>query len=117
MSTTAKIELTKQFESEALAAALLPGMGNLGDALAGRMRRIVPKRSYDLHDTIVNLGAELHGSAVTVTVGAGGVAPSGREVDYALWVERGTSKMMAQPFMRPAMLQTRTADMLGGAAE
>lgn len=114
MASDAKITITKEFESEAIALALMPGMSNLGDALAGRMQRIAPKRTWDLHDTITNLGVGLSGSRATVAVGAGGRAPSGRTVNYALHVERGTSRMAAQPFMRPAMLQTRTADMMGG---
>lgn len=114
MATDAKIRITKQFEAEAIAVALSPGMSNVGNALVRRMQRIVPKRTWALHDTIKNYGVEVRGTAATVTVGAGGVAPSGRKVDYTLHVERGTSRMAAQPFMRPAMLQTRTSDMLGG---
>ena len=32
------------------------------------------------------------------------------DVDYALHVELGTSKMSAQPYLRPAMLQVTGAD-------
>lgn len=43
---------------------------------------------------------------ISIGVSAGGYVTNpntGRKVDYALWVEKGTRKMAAQPFMLPAM--------------
>jgi HK97 gp10 family phage protein len=41
-----------------------------------------------------------------IGVSAGGYITNpntGRKVDYARWVEHGTSRMMSRPFMRPAL--------------
>jgi HK97 gp10 family phage protein len=46
------------------------------------------------------------GGLHSIGVSAGGYVTNpntGRKVDYARWVERGTSRMMARPFMRPAL--------------
>jgi hypothetical protein len=75
-----------------------------------RMKRIVPKRTFALRDSIRGNTAR-SGSAVLTRVGAGGSTPDGKVVDYALHVERGTSRAKAQPYMRPALLQSRAADL------
>lgn len=93
-----------EIDLPAITAQCLPKMENLGNAVAVRMQRLVPKRTWALHDTI-NTQTEQSGSRITTFVGFGG----GR-VNYGLFVERGTSFMAAQPFARPAMLQSKAGD-------
>lgn len=102
---TTRIRITRVTDGEELARQVLPHMAQFGQALGARMQRIVPKRTYALHDT-VSESTERHGAKVTTTVGFG--SP---EVGYGLLVERGTSKMRAQPFARPALDQSRSADL------
>lgn len=104
-----RIVITKVLDPEELGAQIEPKMRNLGQALGARAQRLVPKRTFALHDTI---SAEVTrvGAKVKVSVGAGGPSSNGVNVDYALYVERGTSRMAAQPFLRPAMLQTAGRD-------
>lgn len=104
------MRVTKVAAPSVLDADLLKAGLNLGNAIGRRGRRLVPKRSWALHDTIRS-GAKITapGKAV-VTVTAGGNV-NGIDVDYAAHVERGTSKMRAQPYLRPALMQSRDRDM------
>lgn len=104
-NATMRIEITKTAANGELARQLLPHMQRFGDALGARMQRLVPKRSWALHDTI-SAETEQSGDVVTTTVGFG----SG-DVDYGLHVERGTSRQAAQPFARPALLQSKAGDL------
>lgn len=106
MATTARIRITRTVDDAELARQILPKMEALGQAMGARMQRLVPKRTYALNDT-VTAGTEVRGAKVTLEVGAGS-----DDVDYALDVERGTSKMRAQPYMRPAFAQTTGRDLL-----
>lgn len=63
--------------------------------IADRARRFVPIDTGALQGTI----RVEDGDDETILVKAGGQG----DVDYALYVELGTSKMMAQPYMRPAI--------------
>jgi hypothetical protein len=103
MST--RIRITRISEGEDIARRLVPAMANLGEATGSRMQRLVPKRTWALHDTI-SAETQRDGAVVTTTVGFGS-----DDVDYGLLVERGTSRMAAQPFARPALLQTRAGDL------
>ncbi len=100
-----RIIITKQADPAEIVRQILPKMTNLGNAVARRMQRLVPKRSWALHDTIAS-ETEAHGALVSTVVGFG----SG-DVDYGLHVERGTSRMRAQPFARPALLQSKAGDL------
>lgn len=102
---TTRIRITRVADGDDLARQIEPHMAALGEAIGARMQRLVPKRSWDLHDTI---GAETDraGSKVTTTVGFGS-----DEVDYGMHVERGTSRQAAQPFARPALLQSKAGDL------
>lgn len=97
--------ITRVADPAEVAAQLLPKMTNLGHAIAARMQRLVPKRTFALHDTITDETVQSGRSTVTTTVGFGGGS-----VDYGMHVERGTSRQAAQPFARPALLQSRAAD-------
>lgn len=101
----ARIRITRVVNDEELGRQIEPKMAALGQAVGARMQRLVPKRTWALHDTITT-GTERAGSRVTTEIGFGS-----EEVDYGLDVERGTSKMAAQPFARPAFAQTTGADL------
>lgn len=96
--------ITKVADPAEIARQLEPKMRRLGNAVARRMQRLVPKKTWALHDTVAT-ETEVNGSVVSTLVGAGG-----GKVHYALHVERGTSKAPAQPYMRPALLQSRAGD-------
>lgn len=113
MAGTARFKIVKMAPGSAMTTALEPAVTNLANAIAKRMRRLVPKRSYRLHDTIEVQPAKSVAGKVTASVTFGGKITRGKLVDYHLMVERGTSKMAAQPFARPALYQSRSSD-LGG---
>lgn len=69
------------------------------DEIEADMKRYVPVLSGDLRSTI---RAE-HGDGY----GRVWFGDVGRDIDYHLYVEFGTSKMDAQPFARPALYQRR----------
>lgn len=105
MTTDVRIRVTRIVDDDELARQIQPKMEALGEAIGARAQRLVPKRSWSLHDSIAAT-TERRGSRVTTIVGAGG-----GDVDYALEVERGTSKMRAQPYLRPAFAQTTGRDL------
>lgn len=105
MPNTAKIRITRVVEPDNLGEQIEPKMTALGQAMGARMQRLVPKRTWALHDTI-SAETSRAGAKVTTTVGFGG-----GDVDYGLDVERGTSRMRAQPFARPAFEQTTGKDL------
>jgi hypothetical protein len=102
---TGEIRITHVADSRALIPQVLPKMQSLSGAMGRRAQRLVPKRTWALHDSIEN-ETTVEGSRIVarVTVGTG----------YWSYVERGTSRMAAQPYMRPAFLQTSAADFTGG---
>lgn len=102
---TTRIKITRVTDGDDIARQMLPHMTALGQAIGARMQRIVPKRTWALHDTVSNETSR-SGSKVTTTVGFGG-----GDVDYGMAVEKGTSKMRAQPFARPALEQSRAGDL------
>ena len=111
MTGGARIIITRVVAPGELADEIVPPMRRLGNALHRRVQRLVPKRTWRLHDTVVS-DVEVDGAKVRAVVGVGGptdAAPEG--ADYWEHVERGTSRMRAQPYMRPALLQTKSADL------
>lgn len=100
-----RLVITKTTDGEEIARQIVPHMEALGQAIGARAQRLVPKRTYALHDTIT-AETKQFGGKVTTAVSAGG-----GDVDYALFVERGTSRMAAQPYLRPAFLQSRASDL------
>lgn len=102
---TTRIRITKTRDGDAIAEQMVDSMANLGQAIGRRMQRLVPKRTWALHDTI-SAETERRGSRITTTIGFGS-----DDVDYGLAVERGTSRMRAQPFARPALLQSKASDL------
>ena len=107
-----RIRITKVVDDGDLLEQIEPRMTSLGQAIGVRMQRLVPKKTWALHDSII---AETHRDrdAVTTTVSFGG-----GDVDYGMYVEQGTSRMAAQPFARPALLQSKAGDMsFGGSVQ
>lgn len=74
--------------------------GRLAEDMADDMRRMVPVLSGLLRSTI----RVEHGSPVT-RIWVGDTAAG---VDYHLYQEFGTSRMAAQPFIRPAVYRRRS---------
>ena len=105
MPNDARIRITRIVEPDELGRQIVPKMEALGQAMGARMQRIVPKRSWSLHDSIAT-ATERKGATVTTEVGFGS-----DDVDYGMAVEKGTSRMAAQPFARPAFAQTTGRDL------
>lgn len=107
---TARMRIIKVAAPSVLDSDLLVAGRNLGNAIVRRGRRLVPKLTWALHDTIRNDAKVVKPGRVLVTVTAGGNI-NGIDVDYAAHVERGTSKQRAQPYLRPAVMQSRDRDL------
>lgn len=115
MPAGARIRITRTVGDAELAAQLVPKMRNLTNAIHRRAQRLVPKRTWNLHDTLTS-DVEARGAKVVGIVGVGGptdAAPGG--ADYWRHVEHGTSRMKAQPYLRPALMQSRPGDLKSSA--
>jgi len=117
MAGSARLRITKIIGVNELGAQLERPVNNLTSNVAARMRRLVPKASFRLNDTIKAQPAKRKGAMVTGSVTFGGQVVRGKMVDYHLMVERGTSRMRAQPYARPALYQSRSADLVRRAGE
>ena len=84
-----------------------PLLTDLANDVADVMRTLSPVDEGDMVSTIRVLS---YGAKDSRTVAVGGIAGkvTGKPVDYVVYVERGTSKMAAQPFMRPALYRYRS---------
>lgn len=114
MPNGARIRITRLVAPLELGEQIEPKMLNLVHAIQRRAQRLVPKRTWNLHDTLVS-GVERDGGKVIGLVGVGGptpYAPGG--ADYWRHVEHGTSRMAAQPYMRPALAQSKGGDLFNG---
>lgn len=69
------------------------------DSIAEDARRLAPVLSGDLRESIQTLG---------VQDGVGRVGAGDERVDYAAYVELGTRKMAAQPYLKPAAMRPRS---------
>ncbi len=111
MIGSAYIRVTRVIAPNDLAREVAPAVVRVRDNIIVRARRLVPKRSFRLHDSIRPDEVRIAGGKVGTGVLVGGQDIRGRAVDYWDYVERGTSRMAAQPFMRPAVLQTTDSDL------
>lgn len=75
----------------------------LGPRIQENAKRTVPVLSGDLKDSIV-VQVQLDGSDSVLQVG---VDEDPHGVDYGRYVEEGTSRQAAQPYLRPAVYQAR----------
>jgi HK97 gp10 family phage protein len=73
-----------------------------GKVIAAAAKDFVPVDTGDLQSTIRVVPGKRDGSKSSCYVTAGGRARSGNDVNYAGFVEFGTSRMAARPFLRPA---------------
>lgn len=105
MPNDARIRITRVVNDEELGRQIEPKMHAFMGAMGARAQRLVPKRTWALHDSI-SVDVERTGAKVVGTLGAGG-----DDVDYAMHVERGTSRMAAQPYLRPAFAQSTGSDL------
>lgn len=100
-----EIRITRLVDNGELARQIAPHMEKLGQAVGARMQRLVPKRSWALHDSI-STETEVGKTRVSTVIGFGD-----EKVDYGMHVERGTSQQAAQPFARPALAQSKAGDL------
>lgn len=105
MPNDMRIRITRVVDPDDMVRQITPNMRNLGEALGARAQRLVPKRTWALHDTI-SADTRRVGNAVVTTVSVGG-----DDASYWEEVEKGTSKMRAQAYMRPAFMQTTGRDL------
>lgn len=107
-----RLVITRELGPGELADEVEPAMRRLTNAMHRRAQRLVPKRTWRLHDTLTS-DVEVEGATVRGIVGVGGptdAEPDG--ADYWDYVEGGTSRQRAQPYMRPALLQSKSADLM-----
>lgn len=76
---------------------------NLGPRIQANARRTVPVRTGDLKRSII-VQTERTGDDTILQVG---VDSDVAGVDYGRFVEQGTSRAPAQPYLRPAVYQAR----------
>lgn len=74
-------------------------LGRLCEDIATDARRMAPVLTGDLRNSIDVLG---------VSNGVGRVGAGDASVDYAAYVELGTRKMAAQPYLKPAAYRARS---------
>lgn len=101
-----RLRITKVADPSVFDPYLVEAMTNLGNAIGRRAQRLVPKRTWALHDTIASRTEQVRPGKVRVVVSAGG-----GKVRYAAAVEQGTSKSRAQPYLRPALFQSKNRDL------
>lgn len=73
-------------------------MSDIGNQVAEDARRMAPVETGALRDSIQS---EVSGSGTETTVRVGS------NLEYAIYVEMGTSNQGAQPFLRPAATKKR----------
>lgn len=105
MPNDVRIRITRVVDPDDMVRQITPNMRNLGEAIGARAQRLVPKRTWALHDTIT-ADTQRVGNTVVTTVSVGS-----EDVGYWEAVEKGTSKMNGQPYLRPAFMQTTNRDL------
>lgn len=81
-------------------AAVVPAVTQSGEAMSGQVNiRPTPRDTGTLLGSVHVSEVKVTGSEVTATVSTGGEAS-----EYAVYQELGTSKMAAQPYMGPALI-------------
>lgn len=92
-----KVDFTDNSEevADALRAAILEALQDLGEAAERHAKEVAPVDTGNLRDHIRHMVVENENSALVGTYD--------EEVPYAVYVELGTSKMAAQPFLKPSV--------------
>lgn len=80
---------------------MLDGVTQCAEDFTGKAMAAAPVDTGTLRGSIHIESIEGGGSSVTARVATGG------EADYAVFVEMGTYKMGAQPFMAPTLIENR----------
>ena len=91
MAVTVKFISHKGEVLSALDSALTSGMDMVGGAAEANAKGLTPVRTGALRASIWNRDAGKHSKEIGTNT-----------IPYALYVELGTSKMHAQPYLRPA---------------
>jgi HK97 gp10 family phage protein len=85
-------------------------LGRLADAYPPELARVIAKHAYDLEALAKGLSPVLTGTlrrSIHTVLSEGGLrAVIGPSVDYGKYVEFGTRRMAARPYMRPAFERT-----------
>lgn len=84
---------------DALKAAVQRGLDAIGDRCVGHAQNLTPVDTGNLRASIIH---EREGD-YTEVVGPSNAAAPIKDVGYAVYVELGTRKMKAQPFLNPAL--------------
>lgn len=82
-------------------AGMRDGVQQCAEDFVGKAQAAAPVDTGTLRASIHVESITGGGSSVTATVATGG------EADYAIYVEMGTYKMAAQPFMGPTLIEHR----------
>lgn len=80
-------------------------LNRVGATIVRTARRLAPKDTRSLESTIRHDVRRTGFGGVELVVMAGGIMGSTKMVDYAAHQEQGTSRMAAQPYLRPAVDQ------------
>jgi hypothetical protein len=82
-------------------------LDRVGGSVVRTARRLCPKGSDPAPNLMHTIRHEVDSDSrgPLVRIQAGGMAGPYRYVDYASFVEAGTSRMAAQPYLRPAVDQ------------
>lgn len=91
VSVEIKIEDNSPLVLDALTDAALRGLEQIGMAAGGYAKDRCPVDTGNLRNSITHLVDDAEGSVII-----------GTNVEYAAPVELGTSKMAAQPYLKPA---------------
>lgn len=109
MSASATFTITRVVDDDEFAALLEPVVLNFMHQMHRRAQRIVPKRTWRLHDSLTSEVVR-EGGMVVGLLGVGGFV-NAYDVDYWEHVEYGTSRQKAQPYLRPAFAQSKDSDL------
>lgn len=95
------------FAHAELVSAARKFIDRVGDQVLAHEQRLVPKETWSLHDSL-ETESGIEGDVVFVDIGVNDEFTSavGRHpADYVDFVEHGTSRMQAEPFQLPALMQ------------
>ena len=106
---SASFVITRVVDDAEFAELIEPSVLNFMRQMHRRAQRIVPKRTWRLHDSLTSEVVR-EGGMVVGLLGVGGFV-NAYEVDYWDHVEYGTSRQKAQPYLRPAFAQSKDGDL------